>query len=247
MKTVKNIVYNPTYPQNCLIDIYLPETEGSVPAFLYFHGGGLEGGGHGGFSKMAEYLASRGIAFLSADYRMYPSAHYPDFLTDAADAVKFALSSKYNFNSLCIGGSSAGGYITMMLYFAEKFFSDAGVDKQAVKGYLFDAGQPTVHYNVLKYDYKLDSRRIMIDETAPLYYLDHEYTADEPYIDILCAEHDMVNRREQLYVLHTGMKHFGYPAEKLDFKCFNGFGHCGYNGDEEFFERIVKLVEKCSD
>lgn len=244
MKTVNNIIYSQEHPQNCLLDIYFPESSEKIPAFIYYHGGGLEGGGRTGFDRMAEYLTDRGIAFISVDYRMYPSAVYPEFLIDAAEAVKYIIY-EYSFSSVCVGGSSAGGYIAMMLYFAKEFFVNSGVDRRLIDGYLFDAGQPTVHYNVLKYDYHLDSRRILIDKTAPLYYLDHDFSKDEPYIDILCAENDMINRREQLYVLYTGMKHFGYPENRLSFKCFDGFTHCGYNGTEEFFERIAALVDKC--
>ena len=84
MKTVLDVCYNEKIKQ-CL-DIYLPDCN-EFSVLLYFHGGGLEAGDKTDQKVFFEYMISKGIAVVSANYRMYPNAKYPDFLEDSADAV----------------------------------------------------------------------------------------------------------------------------------------------------------------
>ena len=37
--------------------------------------------------SFGKYVAEKGIAFVSVNYRMYPQAVYPQFIRDAAEAV----------------------------------------------------------------------------------------------------------------------------------------------------------------
>ena len=86
MTTEFNIPYGKLTEQK--LDYYKTENAEISPLFIYFHGGGLECGDRGNGTPIAfEYLASRGISVVSADYRMYPSAHFPDFLTDRKSVV----------------------------------------------------------------------------------------------------------------------------------------------------------------
>lgn len=66
MKKTENIVYGELSDVHTL-DVYLHDCAVSS-AFLYFHGGGLEKGDKSCAEVFAEYLAERGIAFVSADY-----------------------------------------------------------------------------------------------------------------------------------------------------------------------------------
>lgn len=103
------------------LNIYMPDEADEnrkVPVFLYFHGGGIEAGSRYGMDAVFEYLTSHGIGFVSADYRMYPTAVFPEFLRDAAAAVAWTKAhiGEYGGNGrIYVGGSSAGGYISMML------------------------------------------------------------------------------------------------------------------------------------
>ena len=118
MKKIENIVYGNLDSANKL-NLYLPD-DATSSAFVYFHGGGLEHGDKKRADVFAPYLTSRGIAVVSANYRMYPNAAYPDFICDAAEAVAWAngyMKEKIGCDKLYVGGSSAGGYISMMLCF----------------------------------------------------------------------------------------------------------------------------------
>ena len=58
-----------------MLDVYIPDCE-SFPVFVYFHGGGIEAGKKENF--FIPYLVEKGVAVVSANYRMYPDAKYPD-------------------------------------------------------------------------------------------------------------------------------------------------------------------------
>lgn len=89
MKVIKDIFYTPDNRPSQSLDVYLPEGIESFPTFVYFHGGGIVSGNKSGKTAAAisEHLTSRGIALVSINYRLYPHAHYPDFIYDAAASV----------------------------------------------------------------------------------------------------------------------------------------------------------------
>lgn len=240
MKTFFDVVYNEKTKQ-CL-DVYLPDAE-EFAVLLYFHGGGLEAGDKSDPKVFFEYMISCGIAVVSANYRMYPDFKYPDFLYDASDAVAWVFNNikKYGkIKGIYVGGSSAGGYISQMLCFDEGWLFKHGIKTIDISGFIHDAGQPTVHFNVLR-ERGLDTRRVIIDDTAPLYHIDG--TKKLPPMLIIVSDNDMKNRYEQTMLLVSTLKHFGH-SEKVELKIMNGT-HCAYvdavdaNG-KSVFGKIVK-------
>ena len=94
--------------------------------FVYFHGGGLERGDKARQTALYQYLTDHGVAVVAPNYRMYPAAHYPDFLADSAKAVAWTLDHIGTYGTatkIYVGGSSAGGYISQMLCFDETWLS----------------------------------------------------------------------------------------------------------------------------
>lgn len=247
MTELKDIVYAPENGEKGLVDFYLPDTE-TFPLYMFIHGGGLTGGSRRRSSEMTEYLTSRGVALASVEYRLYPDAKFPDYIRDCTKAADFILHKsavKDRISSFTVGGSSAGGYISQMLYFCPDFLAEAGVGRKEICGYFFDAGQPTTHFNVLKYDRGLDPRCVLIDEAAPLFYLREPFgePGNEPVIFITASSHDMVNRREQNEMLKTAMLHFGFSKDRLFYKIYDCESHCGYVKSEEYFEDICRFVK----
>ena len=244
MKTFFNVCYNKKTEQH--LDIYLPESA-EFSVLLYFHGGGLENGDKADQKIFFEHMASHGVAVVSANYRMYPHAAYPDFLLDAADAVAYVFENigKYGkINGIYVGGSSAGGYLSQMLCFDKNWLFKHGIKPTDISGFIHDAGQPTCHFNVLR-ERGLDTRRVIVDDSAPLYHIGK----DERYAPmlIIVSDDDMQNRYEQTLLLISTLKHFGH-SENVHFKVMNG-GHCDYvnavdqNG-ESVFGRIVAAFIK---
>ena len=234
MKIKKDIIYAGTQ----LLNVYLPDDESYSSVFVYFHGGGIESGDKSSADVLATYLTEHSTAVVSANYRMYPDHSYPDFLYDAAAAVRWA-KDNMNTNTIYVGGSSAGGYISMMLCFDKKYYEGAGIKPSDIAGYVHDAGQPTAHFNVLKYK-EIDPRRVIIDESAPIYHvgLSEEY----PRMLFIVSDNDMQNRYEQTILMVSTLKHFGHE-ENVSLKLMHG-NHCSYvnqvdNDNDSILGKII--------
>ena len=244
MKIVRDIPYAEDFPlQN--LDVFMPEGKADK-VFLYFHGGGLERGSKASGDRFADYLTERGIAVVSANYRMYPDAKYPDFLVDAALAVKWTknfIKETYTEAELYVGGSSAGGYMSMMLCFDERYLSSVVLSNDDISGYFHDAGQPTAHFRVLM-ERGIDDRRIIIDDSAPLYHVGR--APAYPRMRFIVSDNDMENRFEQTMLTLSTMKHFRYTG--FDHVIMRDSKHCSYcgkrdeNGESVFGKMIYEFI-----
>ena len=257
MKPVERIFYtNLKHPEQYL-DLCLPECD-TFPVFIFFHGGGLTRkepvtstpSSPDNLPKFAKYLLKMGVAVIRAEYRCYPEACYPEFIVDAASVVAWAKNHMPEYGNITgyfVGGSSAGGYLTQMLCFDKKYLGKHNIDSDTIDGYIMDAGQPTTHFNVLK-ERGVDSRRVIVDEAAPLYHI----TAGREYppMQIIVAEHDMRNRFEQTQLLMSTLKHLGCEDEKIDYRFMPGYKHteyrkyCDENGDSILGKVYYEFISK---
>ncbi len=231
METVK-------YNKYAQLDQYLVNGD---TCLVYFHGGGLEAGNKGEFKKLAEYLNSEKIDCYLPEYRLYPNAKYPEFILDAADSVAYALKQK-NYKKVVIGGTSAGAYLAMMLYFDKRYLSKHNINSENITGYIFDAGQPTVHFNLLK-EQGLDTRRILVDERAPLYYLNKDVLSNVKFL-VFYAEFDLLVRKEETELLKHLMLNYGYKEENLNFHLVKNNKHCQYTHTDYFNKTVLDFIKK---
>ena len=250
MKTLLDVEYVTGGGKSRSLDIHLPDGEG-FPTFVYFHGGGLVDGSKS-FTKngfFVDEFLKRGVAVVSAEYRMYPEAKYPDFICDAAAAVAWVCENIRSFGGngdVYVGGSSAGGYLSMMLCFDGQYLGAHGLAPTDIKGYIHDAGQPTTHFNVLR-ERGLDPKRLISDEAAPIWHvgLAKEYA---PMIFIV-ADHDMVGRYEQTMLMHKTIAHFGYDMSRVLLEVVENSKHCEYvsharpDGTSTLCELAMKIIK----
>ena len=240
-------IYDIEYKKGLCLDIHLPEGE-EYDLFVYFHGGGLVKGKRGGVEFFAQTLAKRGIATASVEYRLMPSAEFPDFLEDSADAIRWLVDHAQDYgrlNRIFVGGSSAGGYISMMLCFDERYLARVGMKPTDIAAYIHDAGQPTAHYNVLK-SRGIDPKRVIVDEIAPLYFVGMA----EKYSPMLfiVSDNDMVGRYEQTMLMVKTLCHFGH-GDSVSLRVMNG-KHCEYvykadeNGEGVLGVEILAFIDK---
>lgn len=241
MKTYSDIQYGSDKTQ-CL-DLHLPACE-TFPVLLYFHGGGLTGGDKTRQTVFFNYMVAHGFAVVSANYRLYPTAKYPDFIEDAAAATAwvFANIGKYGkAGSIYVGGSSAGAYLSMMLCFDRRWLAKHGISPMQIAGFVHDSGQPTCHYSVLQ-EREIDKRRVIVDESAPLWHIGTD--AAYPPMLILVSDNDMANRYEQTMLLVSTLKHFGHTAV---LQIMHG-KHCAHtntadgNGNSIFGQAVCNFI-----
>ncbi len=249
MQIFKNITYGSEAPESQKLDLYLPDGEVS-DLFIYFHGGGLEAGDKSANSeeppKYLFPLAEKyGKAVISANYRMYPTAVFPEFLKDAAQAVAWAkehITEYKNIRRIFVGGSSAGAWLTVMLAFASEYLGNFGIKTTDIDGYIIDSAQMTTHFNVLR-ERGLDTKRIMVDDAAPVYYIDEN--TPFPNILVMVSDHDMACRYEQNMMFLKTLEMFGCPKEKVSFQLMEGYRHCEYLNSAEVLPDIVnKFMER---
>ena len=240
-------IYSIEYKKDLLLDLHLPESE-TFDLFVYFHGGGLEKGSRRGTKVFAQPLCEKGVGVASVEYRMYPDAKFPDFIEDCAEAVAYLKAHAGEYGKLrriFVGGSSAGGYLSMMLCFDRKYLEAVGMKPTDIAGYIHDAGQPTAHFNVLKMEGE-DSRRVIVDERAPMYFvgMDAEYS---PMLFIVSDE-DMFARYEQTLLMVKTLEHFGHKENV--YLSLQHSKHCKYvfkrddDGESVFANIILSFLDK---
>ena len=226
MQVIENIPYVIRVTEAICLDLYLPDTD-TFPLFVFMHGGGLELGhkAAGIKERLATHLVESGIAVASLDYRKYPNARYPDYIEDAAAGVHW-LSHHINDYGHCkklfVGGSSAGGYLSMMLCFDPRWLAAQGPLSVPVCGYFHNAGQPTAHFKMLE-ERGVDSKRVIVDESAPLF---HVGTAEAyPPMHFTVSTNDMPGRYEQTMLMLATLRNFGYDQDKIGLTVIEG-RHC---------------------
>lgn len=235
------------YKDGLFIDFHLPESS-EFDVFVYFHGGGLTAGTRKGFEVFTKTLAKHNVATASVEYRLYPEAKFPDFITDCALAVGW-IKDNINAYGKCkrifVGGSSAGGYISMMLCFDDRYLGAVKMSPTDIAGYIHDAGQPTSHFSVLK-EFNEDSRKVIVDKTAPLYFVGNA----QKYAPMLfiVSDNDMFGRYEQTMLMVKTLEHFGHK-DKVFLQVMHG-EHCEYvrkkdNSNEGVFAKLIlKYIDK---
>jgi dipeptidyl aminopeptidase/acylaminoacyl peptidase len=180
---------------------------------------------------------------------MFPDCNYPDFIEDSADCVAWVKNniSKYgSCKGIYVGGSSAGGYLSMMLCFDKRWYEAAGISNDDISGYVHDAGQPTAHFNVLKYN-GVDPRRVIVDETSPLYHIGED-KAYPPMLFIV-SDNDIPDRLGQTEMMINKLKERGYPEGKISSVITHGT-HVWYvtktdqDGKNEFANLIIPFINR---
>lgn len=240
MKLIQDIIYGTEAPESQKLDLYLSEGE-EADLFIFFHGGGLENGRKEN-CLLFDRLAVGGKAIISANYRMYPNAAFPDFLEDAAMVVNWAkkhMKEYQKINKLFVGGSSAGAWMTAMLAFDPTYLAKYDIATTDVTGYIINSAQTTTHFNVLR-ERGLNTKRIMVDDAAPVYFLNENTVF--PNVYIIVSDDDMPCRLEQNLMFMKTMEMFGCPSEKLTYKLMKGFKHCRYDKTEEFTDMLIDYM-----
>lgn len=122
------------------LDIYYPKViKEKYPVVFFTHGGGWVSGFRNQRNNISwcRYLASKGFAVVSIDYRLGISHTMNDILSDYTDALNYI---KKNANKLYLDkdnivlmGLSAGGHLTI-LYYAYNTFLNIADKISGIKG-----------------------------------------------------------------------------------------------------------------
>lgn len=217
-KTVKNLSYLRSGEQDayrkerCKLDVYYPEGAKDFPTIVWFHGGGLEGGG----KHIPQELMDKGFAVVAVNYRLSPRAKNPAYIEDAAAAVAWTFDHIAEYGGsperIFVSGHSAGGYLTLILATAKKYLAACGVDADRVAAYLPVSGQTVTHFTIRK-ERGLPAGIPVIDEFAPV----NNTRKDTAPIILITGDRnlEMADRYEENALFASVSKNVGNPRVKL--------------------------------
>ena len=241
--TVSNINYYPDsvsakddyIRSQCVLDFYYPKGSKNYATIVWFHGGGLTGGG----KEIPKALMDKGFGVIGVGYRLSPRAKAPAYINDAAAAVAWAFKhvGEYGGNSdlLFVSGHSAGGYLGMMLGFDKKYLNKYQIDANKIAGLIPFSGQAITHFTV-RNERGIKDTQPLIDDYAPLYFV----REDAPRTLLITGdrEMEMLGRYEENAYLLRMLKLTGHKRSRL-FE-LQGFDHGGMA--EPAFPLLVKEV-----
>lgn len=119
IKCVKDVVYDKSAEDVCLMDVYGMRSEEKQPAVIYIHGGGFTAGGREYRKGQSQYFALNGFTVFCVDYGLSPMYTYPEPLKHIVNAANFIYdhAEEYNIDRdrIMVAGDSAGGYYAAML------------------------------------------------------------------------------------------------------------------------------------
>ena len=239
MKSVKNI----NFYKDKYMDLFLPDQE-EFFTIIHFHGGGLVEGDKGDTHKYVEHLVNIGFAVYTANYSLYPDTKFPEYLFDAANAIKYAMNDIKKHGKckgFIISGQSAGAWITLMLCFNHEYLDSVGIKNKDIVGWVSDAAQTTSHFNILKIEQGINPWVQRIDKTAPIYYVNED--VDFSHILLMCYEQDLPSRVEQNKLLVSTIKNFNKDAD-VELKVLKSY-HCHGSSelDEDGEYETVKVIK----
>ena len=222
------------------MDIFFPEVEDFF-TIVYFHGGGLIEGDKGDSHEFVKHLTKLGFAVATANYSLLTEKKFPECVKDAARAVKY-VKDNIKSKGILVMGQSAGAYLTLMLCLNKEYLKEVGIDNKEIVAWISDAGQPTTHFNILKYERGLDPLLQRVDEAAPLYYVNKDTYFS--HLLLMTYECDLPNRLEQNKLLMSSIKTFNKDLD-VELKILKG-EHCHGSGtlDEDGEYEVVKVVKE---
>ncbi|WP_300973711.1 alpha/beta hydrolase [Sphingomonas sp. LHG3406-1] len=121
------------------LDVWAPSHPDSakLPIVVFFYGGGWHSGERTDYGFAGAAFAAQGFLTIVPDYRLVPEVRYPDFLEDAALALRWVWTNAIHYGGdparISVAGHSAGAYIAAMLALDPRWLAAAQLPSDTVK------------------------------------------------------------------------------------------------------------------
>jgi len=138
------------------LDIYPARNRGGErsPVLVFIYGGGWDSGDRSLYRFLGQAYAAKGFTVVVPDYRIYPEVRYPDFMEDAALALKWVSENigDHGGDAQCIHlmGHSAGAHIGALLALDPSRLSAVGLAPTMFRSFTGIAGPYS--FNPLEWD-----------------------------------------------------------------------------------------------
>lgn len=205
------------------LDIYAPTgaAQRPLPVILFIYGGSWANGTREGYHFAARALSAAGFITVVPDYRLVPEVHFPGFVQDCAEAVRWVRAHAAAYGGdpdrIVLVGHSAGAYNAAMLALDPQFL---GSDRSAIRGFAGMAGP----YDFLPFNGKVVKttfgRWPRPEETQPIHYAD----ASAPPMLLLHGQDDDTVWPKNSINLDRKLRAAGVSSE---LKVYPDLGHVG--------------------
>lgn len=201
------------------LDVYRPRGGGAdLPVIVFLYGGSWDSGTRAGYAFVGRALAAQGFVVAVPDYRLVPEVHYPTFLQDNAEAVRWVRANAGRFGGdgerIVLAGHSAGAYNAAMLALDPRWL---GEERSAIRGFVGIAGP----YDFLPIDSPVTRAAFGADADATSQPGSH-VSADDPPALLLHGGSDGTVYPRNSERLAQQLRNAGAEAE---LKLYPGVGH----------------------
>jgi acetyl esterase/lipase len=243
--TTSKIVYKEVDGYSLEMTLYKPEVPDYVtlPAIVFFFGGGWEGGTPEQFKLQAEYLASRGIVAICPDYRVKKRQGTSPFesVKDARSAIRYvkihAKDLGVDADKIVASGGSAGGHLaacTAIIDEINEASDDLSVSAAPMALVLFN---PVIDTSVRGYGReKVKGREF---EISPV----HHIKTDLPPTLIMHGKADTTVPYENVVRFKSIMKQEGNECKLKGYKK-QMHGFFNYGKKPKYFKKTLIQTEK---
>lgn len=119
-----------------VLDIF-PSTKQPSPVFVYIHGGYWRGQSKNDACSMAKNFVQHGVAVSTIEYSLCPHASLFEIVRQVKSAIAWLYHHGEKFgidtNQIYVGGSSAGGHLSTMLW-SDKWQNEYALPQNVIKG-----------------------------------------------------------------------------------------------------------------
>ncbi len=120
------------------LDVYETDATGKRPVVVFWYGGSWQDGDRQRYRFVGAALAEAGYVVILPDYRLYPKVRFPEFNSDAAQAVVWAHAHAAEYGGdpgkLFVMGHSAGAHIAASIALDGRYLRQAGGDPAWIRG-----------------------------------------------------------------------------------------------------------------
>lgn len=239
-RLLRDISYRDGEPR-CKLDLYYPSGGKPFSTVVWFHGGGISKGN----KSIPVPLRNKGVAVVSANYRLSPNVAAPVYIEDAAAAVAWTVRNIGRYGGgdptrVFVSGHSAGGYLASMVGLDPQWLGAHDLKPEALAGLIPFSGHTITHFTVRK-EQGIGGRQPTIDSFAPLYHVNK----NAPPMLLITGDRELelLGRYEENAYFRRMMQEVGHPDTTL--RELEGFDHSGM--PEPAFPLLLDFMKAKND
>lgn len=199
-----------------MLDVWSPDNtgpNGKRPVLIFLYGGSWNSGARQDYGFAGRAFASKGLVTVIPDYRKAPANRFPDFVEDAAQAVKWTVDNIARYGGdpgrIAIAGHSAGAHIAALLTLNAGYLKDVAVDPHTIRAFVGISGP----YDFLPFTNPAAKDALghwpRPEETQPIHYV---HSGAAPAL-LMTGDKDTTVKPRNSIVLAAALQKAGVRAE----------------------------------